>query len=255
LDKKPKKPITTNYQMSEEKSTQILTDKQEEERWSDLDYLLKRKGPFAQEGFVTEGEFTSKIFLHEYCKVLIIGAGGLGCDLLKNLAMSGFKDIHIIDMDTIDVSNLNRQFLFREKDVGSSKAETAAKFVNERVPGVKVTPFVGKIQDKDDDYYRQFHIIIAGLDSIMARQWINKKLCDLVEFKDEEQTIVDMTTVKPLIDGGTEGFKGQARIIYPRVNACFECKKEIKLNKRYNEFISKRSKFCNVYHYLNTTFT
>ena len=119
-------------------------------------------------------------------------------------------------MDIIDVSNLNRQFLFRQADVGKSKAEVAAAFVEKRVPGVAITPYNGKLQDKDEDYYMQFKLVICGLDSIEARRWINAMLVDLVDMDNPE-------SLKPLIDGGTEGFKGQARVILPTLTSCIEC--------------------------------
>jgi hypothetical protein len=101
-------------------------------------------------------------------------------------------------MDTIDISNLNRQFLFREADVGKSKALVAAGFVMKRVPGSKVTAHHCKIQDKSDEFYMSFNLVIAGLDSISARRWINAKLVSMVDMENPE-------SLKPLIDGGTEG--------------------------------------------------
>ncbi|MCJ1430480.1 hypothetical protein MMC29_008398 [Sticta canariensis] len=182
-------------------------------KWIYLDKFLTRPGPSTDPDFVPGVETITSL---ETSKVLVIGAGGLGCEILKNLALSGFKDIHVIDMDTIDVSNLNRQFLFREADVGKSKAEVAAAFVEKRVKGVKITPYNGKIQDKDEDYYMQFKMVICGLDSIEARRWINATLVSMVD-------IDNMESLKPLIDGGTEGFKGQARVILPTLSSCIEC--------------------------------
>jgi ubiquitin-activating enzyme E1 C len=115
-------------------------------KWQYLDSFLSRPGAYTDEDFVP-GE-TPITAISETARLLVIGAGGLGCEILKNLALSGFRNIDVIDMDTIDVSNLNRQFLFRAKDVGSAKATVAAEFVMKRVPGCKITPYVGKIQDK-----------------------------------------------------------------------------------------------------------
>lgn len=178
-----------------------------------MDRLLSREGGFTDEDY-DAGETPSNNLANS--RVLVIGAGGLGCEILKNLALSGFRNIDVIDMDTIDVSNLNRQFLFREKDVGKAKASVAAEFVMARVPSCKINAFVGKIQDKDEDYYMQFNIVICGLDSIEARRWINATLVGMVDNDNPD-------TLKPLIDGGTEGFKGQSRVIFPTMTSCIEC--------------------------------
>ena len=82
--------------------------------------------------------------------------------------------------------------------MGKSKAEVAAAFVRKRVKGVNITPFNGRIQDKNEEYYMQFKFVICGLDSIEARRWINAILVDMVD-------IDNLESLKPLIDGGTEG--------------------------------------------------
>lgn len=189
-------------------------------KWSHLRRILERSGPFCHPNF-TASELNLQ-FLMDTCKVLVIGAGGLGCELLKDLALMGFRDIHVIDMDTIELSNLNRQFLFRHKDIGQSKAECAAAFVNNRVPGCKVTPHFCKIQDYSEDFYKDFHIVVCGLDSIVARRWINGMLLSLLVY-DETDGTVDQSSIVPMIDGGTEGFKGNARVILPGVTACIDC--------------------------------
>lgn len=135
--------------------------------------------------------------------------------------MSNIPNVDVIDLDSIDVTNLNRQFLFRQRDVGSSKAEVAAKFINERCPWMKVTPHHGKIQDKDTNFYKSFNCIISGLDNIEARRWLNSTVCNLVEL--DEDGDPDPETIIPIVDGGTEGFSGQARVIFPRITSCFEC--------------------------------
>uniref|UniRef100_A0A4W5NRH5 NEDD8-activating enzyme E1 catalytic subunit n=1 Tax=Hucho hucho TaxID=62062 RepID=A0A4W5NRH5_9TELE len=187
-------------------------------RWNHINMFLERPGPFTHPDFEPSTE--SLQFLLDTCKILVIGAGGLGCELLKDLALSGFRHIHVVDMDTIDVSNLNRQFLFRLKDVGRPKADIAADFINGRIPGCNVVPHFKKIQDFDESFYRQFHIIVCGLDSIIARRWMNG--ITLMSYG-----VLDPSSIIPLIDGGTEGFKGNARVIFPGMTACIDCTLEL----------------------------
>ncbi|KAI3446148.1 hypothetical protein Pfo_002813 [Paulownia fortunei] len=143
-------------------------------------------------------------------KVLMVGAGGIGCELLKTLALSGFKDIHIIDMDTIEVSNLNRQFLFRQSHVGQSKAKVARDAVLKFRPHISITPYHANVKDPDFnvDFFKQFNVILNGLDNLDARRHVNR-LC--------------LAAGVPLVESGTTGFLGQVTVHVKGRTECYEC--------------------------------
>ncbi|TNN12993.1 NEDD8-activating enzyme E1 catalytic subunit isoform 3 [Schistosoma japonicum] len=188
-------------------------------KWNNLKCIIERSGPFHRSEFEPSDELLSMV--KEHVKILVIGAGGLGCELLKNLAMMGFCYLEVIDMDTIDISNLNRQFLFRSHDVGKPKANVAADFIMRRVPTCKVIPHHKRIQDFDASFYQQFNAVVCGLDSLTARRWINSMLASLVQYDVNNQP--DPNSVIPLVDGGTEGFKGHVLVVLYGLTGCLEC--------------------------------
>uniref|UniRef100_A0A061SGJ4 SUMO-activating enzyme subunit n=1 Tax=Tetraselmis sp. GSL018 TaxID=582737 RepID=A0A061SGJ4_9CHLO len=143
-------------------------------------------------------------------KILVVGAGGIGCELLKTLVLSGFRKITVVDLDTIDTSNLNRQFLFRKKHVGQSKATVAASSVSSFCPSADITAICDDVKNSkyNRDFYSQFDIVLNGLDNLEARRHVNR-LCLAAE--------------KPLVESGTAGYIGQVSVHVPGTFECFEC--------------------------------
>ncbi|EDN08426.1 conserved hypothetical protein [Histoplasma mississippiense (nom. inval.)] len=152
-------------------------------------------------------------------RVFLVGAGGIGCELLKNLVLTGFGEIHIVDLDTIDLSNLNRQFLFRQEHIKKPKAlltfyflaiqvakEVASKFRRD----VSLHAYHANIKDPqfNVEFFESFDIVFNALDNLDARRHVNR-MC--------------LAANVPLIESGTTGFNGQVQVIKKGRTECYDC--------------------------------
>ena len=143
-------------------------------------------------------------------RVLVAGAGALGNEVVKNLALFGVGHIFVVDFDRIELSNLTRSVLFREDDAYNHayKAEVVARRAMEINPQIKVTPIVGNLfSEVGFGIYRMVDVVIGCLDSRIARYQLNR-LC--------------MRAGKTWIDGSIENLTGALRVFTPGIN-CYEC--------------------------------
>ena len=146
----------------------------------------------------------------------LVGAGAVGCEIIKNFGMLGLatKDgatIHVTDMDSIEKSNLSRQFLYRDADIDQPKSTTAAKKVTDFNPDVNVVAYqerVGSDNEEvfNDDFFNKLAFVTNALDNIKARLYMDGKC---VQYG------------KALLESGTLGSKGNTQVVVPHVTESY----------------------------------
>src|SRR4030042_506138 len=142
-------------------------------------------------------------------KAMVVGAGALGNEILKNLALVGIGHILIIDFDIVEAANLTRSVLFRAEDIGRLKAEVAAQRLKELNPDVKIAYICGDItSDVGLGVFRSRGIVLVGVDNFGTRIFVNRAC-----FK------VGM----PWINGGIQELIGEFHLYIPGKGACYEC--------------------------------
>jgi molybdopterin/thiamine biosynthesis adenylyltransferase len=147
--------------------------------------------------------------LIEKSSALIIGIGGTGGEVAKNLALLGIGKLVLVDMDTIEYSNLNRQLLFSKTDVGKNKAKVAKKVIKRRYnSSLEIETFTEPIQSLPFKIFEDSDIIVGCVDNFLARQYIN-------------ETAVELPL--SLVDSATDGYFGQVQSVNPTNNACLAC--------------------------------
>ncbi|MHC1784594.1 MAG: ThiF family adenylyltransferase [Anaerolineaceae bacterium] len=145
----------------------------------------------------------------EKARVLVVGAGALGNEVIKNLVLMGIGNIFIVDFDTVELANLSRSVLFRESDSGREKAEVAAARVKDLNPAVHVQYLHGDITAQLGlGIFRRMDVVIGCLDNREARLAVNR-FCYWMG--------------KPWVDGAIQELLGLVRVFIPGQGACFEC--------------------------------
>jgi len=142
-------------------------------------------------------------------RILLIGAGALGNEVVKNLAQCGIGHIAIVDHDSIEPTNLNRCVFFQPNDVGNSKAEVLASKVNRSFINTEATSYQVMCEDIDGSVYEKSDVVVSCVDNIDTRLTINR-YCSFFG--------------KPLIDGGTTGFNGRVQTVMFPDSACLDCR-------------------------------
>lgn len=141
--------------------------------------------------------------------VLVVGVGGLGSIVTTYLALAGFGKIIIVDSETVEESNLNRQLLYRDYDIGKTKVLVAAERLKELNPDVEVVPINERLtKDNVEKIVSMADIVIDALDNWETRFLLNEACVKLR---------------KPFIHAGVETFYGQLTTIIPGKTPCLRC--------------------------------
>jgi adenylyltransferase/sulfurtransferase len=156
--------------------------------------------------------------------VLVVGAGALGNEALKNLALVGVGRILVVDLDAIETSNLSRSVFFRESDAGRPKSQVAAERARELNPEIEIHPIHGDVTlDLGLGLFDDADVVIGCLDNREARLWVNR-MCWRVG--------------TPWVDAGIQEIQGVVKVFVPPHSACYECAMTARdyelLNRRYS---------------------
>ena len=155
-------------------------------------------------GFGEEGQEKLK-----RSRVIIAGSGGLGSPIAIYLTAAGVGTIRVVDHDRVELSNLNRQVLHWDKDIGRQKVESAAGKLEQLNPGVKIEPVVETIgEDNVSSLVAGFDVIVDAMDNLPTRYLLNKAAID---------------NNIPFVHGAVHGLEGRAMTVIPGKTACLRC--------------------------------